>query len=55
MTDTHSLLVATIVVGFVVLALAGLLAVLVGAFIVWRFYPRHELEKQLREEYAAEA
>ncbi len=35
--------------------LAGVIAVALGALIVWRFYPRHEREIALREEYAAEA
>jgi MFS transporter, DHA2 family, multidrug resistance protein len=35
--------------------LAGAIAVAFGALIVWRFYPRHEREIALREEYAAEA
>ena len=35
--------------------LAGLIMVLVGMFIVFRFYPRHEDEVRLKAEYAREA
>jgi hypothetical protein len=35
--------------------IAGLIMVLIGMFVVYRFYPRHPREVELKAEYAREA
>ena len=34
--------------------MAGIIAVLIGAIVIWRFFPKVEREKELLAEYAAE-